>query len=133
MKTELEKTKETNDLGYPEVDARKLSVLGKNILVQWEFCQDKLRVGKYVLLRPDTHKKMHYVGNVMSVGEDVSPEIQPGCRIVFDQFSDIKDKFWDRELGRVALLSEEKQGALFMIVPPRVEIEGQEPEYDYSV
>ena len=129
MPAVLERTSETNDLGYPEVNARTLKPRSDFILVQWQNCQPNIQVGKFILARPDTHTKMHYVGNVIAAGPDVDPKIRPGMRLVFDQFSNF-EKYWDEVYGRVALLQESIQGYLFMIVPKRVKIEGQEPEYD---
>lgn len=128
----MKKTTETNDLGYPVIDARTLKPLTDQILVRWELCQDKLKIGKFVLERPDTHKKMHYTGDVLAVGPDANPAIKKGCRIAFDQFSD-PDKYWDEYLGRVALLKEERQGQLFMLISPRTLVDGSEPEYNFDV
>jgi hypothetical protein len=129
---EFEQTLETNDMGYLEVDASKFKPLHDFILVQWDLCQKAIKLGQYVLARPETYMKMHYVGTVIAVGPDVDIEIKPGIRLVFDQFSQF-EKFWDEKIGRVALLQESKQGALFAIVPQRVKIEGSEPDFNYDV
>ena len=131
MNNTLEKTKETNDLGYPEIDARSLQPLQDQILVQWQYCQPDLKVGKFILVRPQTHLKMHYTGIVLAVGPDVHPSINRGDRIAFDQFSD-PDRYWDQYLGRVALLKEERQSALLMLISPRTKLEGQEPDYNFD-
>jgi len=130
MKT-LERTKQTNDLGYPVIDAKTLCPLGDQILVAWELNQENIKVGKYLLIRPDTHKKMHYTGEIISVGPDSHPDLKVGARIAFDQFSD-PDKYFDEFYGRVALLKEERQGQLFMVISPRTKFEGGELEYDYD-
>ncbi len=129
---ELTKPKETNDLGYPEIDVKGLSPMTDYLLVSWEFCQDQIRAGKYTLIRPDTHKKMHYTGTVLALGPDVDQVFQVGDRIIFDQFSRF-EKYWDKEHGRVALLQESKQGSLFAIIPKRIVVEGSEPEYNFDV
>lgn len=127
----MEKTTQTNDMGYAPIDARTLCPLGDQILVAWELCQDKLKVGTFLLERPDTHKKMHYTGEILAVGPDAHPDLQVGKRIVFDQFSD-PDKYFDEFYGRVCLLKESKQGQLFMVINPRTNVEGSEPEYQYD-
>ena len=128
----IEQVKETNDLGYPPLDAGNLEPLSDFLLVTWELCQERLKVGKFILTRPDTHRKMHYTGTVIACGPDVDDVIKPGDRIVFDQFSDF-DKFWDEKHGRVALLQESKQGSLLAIISKRVKVEGSEPEFNYDV
>lgn len=128
----LEKTKETNDLGYAPLPADQVQPLQDFILVAWDLCQRNIKAGKHVLIRPETHNKQHYTGKVLAVGPDVDPDIEVGSRIVFDQFSNF-EKYWDDELGRVALLQESMQGPLFMIVPERVEIEGTEGDFNYDV
>ena len=129
---ELERTKDTNDLNYPPLEARHLSPLQDFILVQWEFCQKFIQAGKHTLIRPDTHNKMHYTGKVIACGPDVDPVIKAKQRLVFDQFSRF-EKYWDDTYGRVALLKEDMQGSLFAIIPERVKIEGSEPDFNYDV
>jgi co-chaperonin GroES (HSP10) len=121
-----------NDLSYPEINSMKLMPVSDFVLVAWDLCQDEIKVGKHTLIRPETHKKMHYVGTVIACGPDVDDVIQPGQRIVFDQFSNF-EKYWDPEIGRVALVQESKQGSLFAIVPKRIKVEGSESEYNYDV
>ncbi len=128
----LVKPKHTNDLGYQEIDADHLTPLQDFILCTWEFLQDNLKVGKYVLARPDTHKKQHYTGTVLALGPDVDPVIKVGDRIIFDQFSNF-EKYWDEKYGRIAMLQECMQGCLFAVVPKRVLVEGQEPDYDFNI
>lgn len=128
----IEKPKHTNDLNYPEISAENLKPIGDFILVQWEFCQDNIKAGKFLLSRPDTHKKMHYSGKVIAVGIDVDPVIETGNRLIFDQFSNF-EKYWDTELGRVALIQESKQGSLFAIIPDRIEVSGSETDFNYDV
>lgn len=124
-------TKETNDLGYCEVDAAKFKPMGDRILLQWEHHPDELTVGKVSLLRPDTFKKQKYTGIVLSVGPKVDPEIKPGMRLIFDQFSDFQ-KFFDKQLGRLALIDESKQGSCFAIIPLRAKIGEGEGDYNYD-
>lgn len=124
--------KETNDQNYPSIDARSLSPVQDFILVAWELCQENIRLGSHILIRPDTHRKMHYTAEVIAVGPDVNPTIMAGDRIVFDQFSD-PNKYWDEKLGRIALLKEERQGQLFMLISERTKVEGSEPEYNLAV
>lgn len=131
MPATLEVTNQTNDLNYPEIKAIDLLPLRDFILVQWEYANPDIKVGDKILKRPDTHIKQHYSGIVIEVGDDVNPKIKTGMRIVFDQFSDPK-KFWDQRYGRVALLQESMQGALFMIVPPRVTVGDGEPSYNFD-
>lgn len=127
-----EKTKETNDLSYPALDAEHLSPLQDFILVSWELCQENIKVGKFALIRPDTHRKMHYVGMVIACGPWVDPAIKKGDRLIFDQFSNF-EKYFDGKHGRIALIQESKQAALFAIVPPRVLVEGSESDFNYDV
>lgn len=128
----LTKSKETNDLNYPPIEVKDLTPMTDFILVQWQFAQDHIQVGKFILSRPDTHKKMHYVGTVLAIGPDVDDQIKVGDRMVFDQFSNF-EKYWDDEKGRVCLLQESKQGSLFAIIPKRIEVGGSEPDFNYDV
>jgi len=121
----------TNDLGYYEIDATTFRPLGDMLLVDWEEFQDEMRVGKKTLVRPDTHKKMHYTGVVYAVGPESNSGVKVGDRILFDQFSNF-EKFWDPTLGRMALISERQQGSAFAIIPPRVRIGGEEGDYRYD-
>lgn len=127
----LEKTTETNDQGYAVINARALQPHTDHILVHWELNQDYFKAGNVILARPDTHKKVHYTGNVIAVGPDVDPAIKTGSRIAFDQFSD-PDKYFDEYFGRVALLKEERQGQLFMLISERTKFEGGEPTYNFD-
>lgn len=120
-----------NTMQYTEIDWRKFKPLGDNILLRWEESHDELKVGKVSLVRPDTYKGQHYTGIVMKVGKKVDPGIHIGDRLIFDQFSGFQ-KFWDEELGRMALISESKQTAAFAIIPPRAKIGAGEPDFDYS-
>lgn len=131
MPATLEVTQEHNDLGYPEIDTIDLLPLKDFILCQWDLCQPKIKIGEHVLIRPDTHRKMHYTGIVIEVGDDVNPQIKTGDRVVFDQFSEF-EKLWHPRYGRVALLQESKQSYLFMKVPKRVKVEGSELEYNFD-
>jgi co-chaperonin GroES (HSP10) len=128
----MERTKDTNDLSYPEINAQNLSPLQDYILVQWQLAQENLKVGKFILARPDTHRKQVYVGIVIACGPWVDPMIKEGDRVIFDQFSQF-EKYWDEELGRVALIKEDKQASLFAIVPPRVEVFASENDFNYDV
>lgn len=124
--------KQTNELGYPEITASNLHPMGDRILLQWEESQDEFRVGKLTLLKSEKHKKLHYTGVVIAVGPLVDPLIKPGMRIAFDQFSNF-EKFFDPELGRIALIDESKQASCFAIIPHRVKISNGEGEgYDYD-
>lgn len=129
---ELEKPDQTNDLGYEVIDAKSLSPISDFILVTWDFCQSNIKVGQFVLSRPDTHIKQHYVGTVIALGPEVDDAIKIGDRLVFDQFSNF-EKFWDEEYGRIALLQESKQGSLFAIVPKRIKVEGSEGDYNFEI
>lgn len=128
----LEKSVDGNDLNYGEISVMDLQPISDYILIQWEFAQENIKLGKFTLARPVTHMKQHYTGTVIACGPEVDPLIQPGDRIVFDQFSQF-EKYWDPEYGRVALLQESKQGSLFAIVPKRIKVEGNEPEYNFQV
>ena len=131
MNTATIEKKQTNDLSYPEMDARKFRPLGDRILVQWEPAQDEFKVGKTSLIRHEKFKKIHYTGIVISLGPDTSPDLEAGQRILFDQFSDF-EKYFDPEYGRLALIEERKQGSCFAIIPPRVRIGGGEMDFNYE-
>lgn len=119
-----------NDLSYLDIeDWRALIPSSDHILVDWEEARDELLSGK--LIRPDTHKKLHYTGVVLSTGPDVDPGIEPGMRILFDQFSNFQ-KLWNHEVGRMALISERAQGSAFAIIPHRTKIGGGEGDYNYE-
>ena len=129
----LEKTKDTNDLGYPRIDVSAITKpMSDFMIVAWQLCQENIKCGNVILKRPDTHRKMHYTGTVLACGPDVDEVIKPGDRIIFDQFSDF-EKYWDDQYGRIAFLQESKQGSLFAIVPKRTEVEGSEPTYNFDV
>ena len=52
---------------YPSIDTSRIKeVCQDRIMVAWEFNTKYMMNGK--LLRPDTHKKMHYTGTVMKMG-----------------------------------------------------------------
>ena len=122
---------DTNDLGYHELSVDDVKPMGDGIYIQWNYCQPFIKAGKFVLARPGTYTKMHFVGNILAVGPDVDPRIHPGQRIVFDQFSSF-EKCWSKKYGRVAILKESRQGALFAIIPKRSEIIGSELDYEYD-
>lgn len=128
----LEKPTGGNDLGYAEISVMSLQPISDFILCQWQEAQENIKLGQFILARPVTHMKQHYLGIVIACGPDVDDVIQPGARIVFDQFSQF-EKYFDPEYGRVALLQESKQGSLFAIVPKRIKVEGSEPEYNIDV
>lgn len=119
-----------NDLSYLEIeDWRTLKPMHDHILVDWEEAKDELAGG--LLVRPDTHKKIHYTGVVLATGPGADPSIEPGMRILFDQFSNFQ-KLWNHEVGRMALISERAQGSAFAIIPHRVKIGGGEGDYNYD-
>jgi co-chaperonin GroES (HSP10) len=123
---------EPNDLGYYEVDAKGFRPMGDRILVDWEHTQDEIVLGNVKLVKHEKYKKLHYTGTVIAVGPDVEDErIKPGVRILFDQFSNF-EKFWDPELGRLALISERQQASAFAIIPARVKVGSGEPDYNYD-
>lgn len=125
------KVKQTNDLGYYEIDWAKFRPMGERILVQWEESNDDIKMGGVILVRPDTHRKIHYTGIVKAVGSRCESGVKVGDRVMFDQFSQF-EKFWDNDLGRMALISESQQGSAFAIIPPRVKIGGGEEDYKYE-
>lgn len=128
----FKKLSQTNDLAYYEIDWKKFRPMGDRVLVEWEFAADEMTSGKITLLRPEAHKKMKYTGIVRKVGPKVeAPEIQPGVRILFDQFSNF-EKFFDPELGRMALISERQQASAFAIIPHRVKIGEGQGDYNYD-
>jgi len=105
-------------------------VFGDNILVEWQENTDHMLGGK--LVRPDTFKRSHHTGIVVKVGPEVQEEIQPGKRILFDQFSN-PHKFYDTaKKKRFAIIRESLQGSAFAIIPARVKIGGGEPDFDYA-
>lgn len=118
-----------NKEDYYEIDAKKWKPLGDRIMVQWEEKKDDLLDGK--LLMPDTHKKQHYTGIVLSKGEWVSSNIEVGDRIIFGQFSGF-EKFFDKNYGRIAVIEEGKQSESFAIIPRRSKIENGELDFDYA-
>lgn len=127
------KSKPTNEVGYMEVDAKKLRPTKDRILLQWEMSQDEilLKAAGVTLVRPEKHKKMHYTGVVLAVGPQVDPAITVGVRLIFDQFSQF-EKLFDPELGRLALIEESKQASCFAIIPPRVKIANGQSDYNYD-
>lgn len=132
MSVTATKQKHTNDLGYYEMDAKKFRPLGDRILVQWQYHNDEISAGKITLLKPEHYKKLKYTGVVISVGPRVEcPEIQPGVRLLFDQFSNF-EKFFDQELGRLALISEREQASAFAVIPPRAKIGEGQGDYSYD-
>ena len=126
----IEKTS-TNDLGYAEMEADSFKPLGDRILVQWEPAQNEMKVGKATLIRPETHKKIHYTGIVISVGPLADPDLKAGQRIIFDQFSNF-EKYFDPKYGRLALIEESNQGSCFAIIPARTIIGGAEGDFFYD-
>jgi Co-chaperonin GroES (HSP10) len=120
-----------NTLNYTEIDASTFQPLGDRILVTWEEAHDEIKVGKTTLVRPDTFKKQHYTGEVLNIGPGVTVEIKIGDRILFDQFGNF-EKLWDRELGRLALISQSSQGSAFAIIPERTRIGGGEGNFDFD-
>lgn len=94
--------------------AEEVQAIGESIFLSWDFATAEY--GKTGIIRPVTHEKMHYTGNVISVGEGVY-DVRPGDRIFFDQFSN-PGKFQDGA-KRYAFIRE--QDAL-AIIPERVEV-----------
>jgi co-chaperonin GroES (HSP10) len=124
-------TQETNDLGYLEIQADKFRPLGDRILVKWEQANDVIKAGKVQLLRAETHKKLCFTGIVLKVGPRAWTEVQPGDRILFDQFSDFT-RLFDPKYGRLALLDEYKQASAFAVVPARTKVTGGENDFNYD-
>lgn len=121
----------SNVLGYTEINLRTFIPLGDRILVKWEEATDKIKLGNFELDRPKTHTKIHYTGIVLKVGPKVKADLMSGDRILFDRFGNF-EKLWDEEAGRLALISEAAQGSAFAVIPPRIEINGAEGDFDYN-
>lgn len=132
---------------YAVLDVKRITmILGDRILLRWQENKDTIdKAG--LLVRPDTHKKAHFTGVVLKIGDLVSDEFRTAfkeakkakrqLRILFDQFSNF-EKFTDPKLGRIALIEENKQGAAFMIIPPREDgtypkIGGGESDFNYDL
>lgn len=130
MNTVLDENRQTNDLGYYEIDAKTFRPMGDRILVTWEEKKDTLLDGR--LVQADTHKKQHYTGIVRAIGPDVTVAVITGDRILFDQFSGF-EKYFDSELGRMALISESAQGSAFAVIPYRTKIGSAQPDYNYDI
>lgn len=125
------RSKQTNDLGYHEINARTFVPLGDRILVAWDEAQEEMKIGGVLLARPATHVKMHYTGSVISVGPDVTVDVETGDRILFDQFSNF-DKYFDSKLGRMALISERAQASAFAVIPKRIKVNSAQSDYNYD-
>jgi len=130
-RTETAPREYTNPVGYAQVDVAKMQPMGDRILLQWEEGNNEISAGTIKLIRPDTHKGMHYTGIVLKIGPLVDPAIKVGQRLIFDQFSDF-GKYFDPKYGRLALLEESKQGSCFAIIPPRMKIGAGEGDYNYD-
>ncbi len=124
-------TKETNELGYLEINADQFRPLGNRILLKWEEHQSEFRVGKLSLVKHEKFKKLHYTGSVLALGPDVNEEIKLGDRLLFDQFSQF-EKLFDPKYGRLALIDPDKQSSAFAIIPPRVLIDSEQGDYNYN-
>lgn len=124
----IETPKFTNPDGYPEVDADRLHPVGDWILLQWEQATDEIKAGKIKLIRPATFKKQHYTGIVHAAGSWVDPDIQPGMRLFFEQFSGFQ-KMFDPKYGRMAMI---RESFALVALPPRVKVESMDGEYDYA-
>ena len=119
-----------NDLAYLEIpNWRTFRPMADRILIDWEEKKGELLNG--LLVTPDTHRKMHYTGIVLAVGPEVDPEIKPGMRLLFAQFSGF-EKLWHPEIGRMALISESSQDSGFAIIPHRTTINNGQGDYDYE-
>jgi co-chaperonin GroES (HSP10) len=128
MTETLERVKHTNPGGYLEIQAEGFTPMGSMILLKWEVARDDLKLGRFLLKRPDTHKAAHYTGVVLAVGPLVSEDVHPGMRIFFEQFSGF-EKLFDPEHGRLALI---KESAALAVIPERTKIESMDGDYDYD-
>jgi co-chaperonin GroES (HSP10) len=123
-----QKQEYTNPMGYAEVDADGFRPMGNRMLLQWQEAKDEIKAGKITLVRPETHKKAHYTGVVLQVGDMVDPDIQVGHRVLFEQFSGF-EKWFDPKYGRLALIRDTDAMA---VIPARSKISSMDGDYDYD-
>lgn len=77
-----------------EESLRGLKPLRANVLIEWDLATDEY--GKSGLIRPDTHKLMHYTGTVLSIGPWVE-DVSVGMRVKFDRYCNPKTFYFDEK------------------------------------
>lgn len=92
----------------------KMKLLRNDILIEWEPARDTY--ARSGLIRPDTHKEMHYTGTIINRGPYVY-DVKVGERVFFDRFS--RPERFDFDGRRFALITE---SACMLIIPSRAEI-----------
>jgi co-chaperonin GroES (HSP10) len=114
---------------YPTLEVKKIKgMVEDKVLINWDEAKADLAGGR--LIRPETHRGMHYTGKVLLKGPNCQEDFEVGDRILFEGFANsFFERYKDPKLGRIAIIREHE---VMAVIPERVEISNSEGDFDYN-